>query len=60
MRRLLVLASLAAAAWWLLTRRRPAEVRTLVGYTDGSAVAPPDGSSEQERLVAAARDALQG
>jgi hypothetical protein len=59
MRRLLVVAGLAAAAWWFLTRRRPAPVRVVVGYADGSAIELPDGSLEQERLVASARDALR-
>jgi hypothetical protein len=58
--RLLALAALVAAAWWLLTRRRPAPIRVVVGYADGSAIEPPEGSLEQERLVASARDALRG
>jgi hypothetical protein len=57
-RRLLVLASLAAAAWWLLTRKRETGVRATIGYADGSAVSPSEGSTDHERLVAAARDAL--
>jgi hypothetical protein len=60
MRKLIFIALLAAAAWWLLTRRRPAPLRVVVGYADGSAVEPPEGSLEQERLVASARDALRG
>ena len=59
MRRLLVVAGLAVAAWWFLTRRRPAPVRVVVGYADGSAIELPDGSLEQERLVASVRDALR-
>jgi len=58
MRRLLVIAGLAVAAWWFLTRRRPAPLRVVVGYEDGSAVEVPDGSLEGERLVASARAAL--
>jgi hypothetical protein len=58
MRRLLVLASLAAAAWWLLTRSRTHAARVTVGYVDGSAVSPPDGSAEREPFVAVARGAL--
>jgi hypothetical protein len=58
MRRLVILISLVGAAWWLLSRRRPQAVRVSVGYVDGSAVSPPDGSPEQERLAAAARGAL--
>jgi hypothetical protein len=59
MRRLLVLGSLIAVAWWLVTRRRPAPVRVLVGYADGSALEPADGSPERERLLSAARAALR-
>jgi hypothetical protein len=59
MRRLLVLIGLAAAAWWFLTRRRPESLRVVVGFADGSAIEPPDGSLERERLVTTARDALR-
>jgi hypothetical protein len=58
-RKLLVLAGLAAAAWWFLTRHRPAPLRVVVGYADGSAIELPDGSLERERLVVSARDALR-
>jgi hypothetical protein len=59
MRRLLVLGALIAGAWWLLTRRRPTPVRVVVGYADGSAIEPHDGSPERDRLLAAAGDALR-
>jgi hypothetical protein len=59
MRRLLVLAGLVAVAWWFLTRRRPAPLRVVVGYADGSAIELPDGSLERDRLVASARAALR-
>jgi hypothetical protein len=60
MRRLLVLIGLAAAAWWFLSRRRPELLRVVVGFADGSAIEPPHGSLERERLVTTARDALLG
>lgn len=58
MRKLVLLASLAAAAWWFFTRRRPAADRVSVGYVDGSAVSPADGSPDHERLAQVARSVL--
>jgi hypothetical protein len=58
MRKLVVLASLVAAAWWFFTRRRTVGDRVSVGYVDGSAVSPAEGSPEHERLAQAARGAL--
>jgi hypothetical protein len=58
MRKLVVLAGLVAAAWWFFTRRRPPGDRVSVGYVDGSAVSPPEGSREHERLAEAARSVL--
>jgi hypothetical protein len=59
MRKVVVLAAAVAGAWWFLTRRRPDPVRVVVGYADGSALEPPDGSPERERLLHAARGALR-
>jgi hypothetical protein len=58
MRKLIVLAALAAVAWWFFRRSRPAAVRVSVGYVDGSAVSPAEGSPEHERLADVARAAL--
>jgi hypothetical protein len=59
MRKLVVLAALVGAAWWFFTRKRPAGDRVSVGYVDGSAISPAEGSPEHERLAQAARSALE-
>jgi hypothetical protein len=55
MRRLLVLALLLAAGWYVVERRRGRHEHVVVGFADGSTVAPERGTPAWERAVAAAR-----
>ena len=60
MRKLLSLAVIGGIVYWFLNRRGAGKERSAtIGYADGSAVTLEPGSSELDRLVQIASEALR-